>query len=263
MDGTLLDPQGRITPAAGRILRELSTRGVRVVLASGRMTERIIPFAEELAIPASVIAYNGAEVWEKKDGAWRVAHASRISSRTREEVFSLCRRRGIFLNVYSGGKLHGYHPSGDFAWSAHYEKYTEAVYASKCVRLEDLPVGSIAKLLIIESPENRDKLYDELAPAFGGHCRVLKSNPEYLEFVDGNTSKASALEFWMRAHGISRQELLAFGDAENDFEMLNMAGLGVAMGNCTPGLRALYPRVSEWTHDQDGVARALARLFPD
>jgi Cof subfamily protein (haloacid dehalogenase superfamily) len=261
MDGTLLDPQGRISPAATRILRNLSGRGVKIAIASGRMTARITPFVDDLGIPASVIAYNGAEVWEKTGGAWQVVHARTISDRTRDEVFSLCRSRGIFLNIYSGGKLHGYHVDGDFSGSSHYENHTQAVYAGKWRRLEDLPQADIAKLLIVESPEKRDRLFEELAVPYAAHCRVLKSNPEYLEFVDGETSKGSALRFWMKSCGLESHDLLAFGDAENDLEMLTLARRGIAMANSTAGLRALYGPISAWTHEDDGVARALASLF--
>lgn len=261
MDGTLLDPEGRVTPAASDALRRLAALGVRIVLASGRMAPRVIPFADELGIPAAVVAYNGAEVWEKPGGVWRTIFTERISDTTRDEVYALCRARSLFLNVYSGGKLHGYHPSGDFSWSSHYEKYTQATYAAKSDRLQDLPAADIAKLLIIESPVNRDLLFDDLSGPFAAHCRVLKSNPEYLEFVSLTTSKGAALEFWLRAQGLSACDLLAFGDAENDLEMLTLAGLGIAMGNCTQGLRASYPRVSAWKHHEDGVARALASIF--
>jgi hydroxymethylpyrimidine pyrophosphatase-like HAD family hydrolase len=94
---------------------------------------------------------------------------------------------------------------------------------------------------------------------------VLKSNPEYLEFVELGTSKGAALAFRLRRNGLSPMDLLAFGDAENDLEMLRMAGLGIAMANATPGLKAEFGRLSRWTHAEDGVARepsALYSLFP-
>lgn len=262
MDGTLLDPAGRISPGTASALRALSDRGLRILLASGRMTARIIPFIRELGLPMDLVAYNGAEVREWRGGEWIAVRSRTISDRTRDAVFALARDRGLFLNVYADGKLHGYHAAGDYSHSAFYETQTLAAYAGKVDRLELLPQSGILKLLVVDSPEGRDRLYGECQPRMAGHCQVMKSNPEYLEFVDVGISKGSALAWWLERNGIGAGELLAFGDAENDLEMLRLAGLGIAMANATPGLKADWPRCSPWTHAEDGVARELARLFP-
>lgn len=261
MDGTLLDPSGRITEGSSRALRDLVGRGVRIALATGRMTALALPFIRDLGLPLDLIAYNGAEVREWRNGDWPRILSRTLSDRTRDAVFDLCRRHGHFLNVYSGDLLHGYHPAGDYRHSLHYETQTLAVYASKADRLESLPKRDIQKLLVIETPEGRDRLHREWAPQLVSHCQVIKSNPEYLEFVSLGTSKASALSFWLERNGIEARELLAFGDAENDLEMLRLAGLGIAMANATPGLKAAFSRVSTWTHAEDGVARELRRIF--
>lgn len=261
MDGTLLDPSGRITPATAAALRTLTALGLKVILASGRMTARVIPFIRELGLPLDLVSFNGAEVREHRDGEWHSVHSRHISDRTRDEVFALCRDQGRFLNVYSDGLLHGYHRAGDWRHGDFYASQTLAEYASRVSDLARLPVSGIQKLLVIESPENRDRLYREWTPLLSGHCQVLKSNPEYLEFVAPGTSKGSALAFWLERNGLSPSELVAFGDAENDLEMLRLAGMGIAMANSTPGLRAEFTRFSPWTHAEDGVARELARLF--
>lgn len=261
MDGTLLDPSGRVTPAAAAAIRALAERGVRVVLASGRMTARVAPFIRELGLRLDLIAYNGAEVCAHGPDGWTPILARTLSAEARDAVFDLCRRHARFLNVYAGGKLHGYHPGGDYSHSLHYEAQTLAVYASKVDSLEALPREAILKLLVIDTPENRERLHREWEPLVAAHCQVLKSNPEYLEFVDLGTTKGSALAFWLARNGLRPDEMVALGDAENDLEMLRMAGLGIAMANATPGLKAAFPRISPWSHAEDGVARELARIF--
>lgn len=261
MDGTLLDPSGRISPASAAALKTLVARGLRVLLASGRMTARVVPYIRELGLPLDLVAYNGAEVREHRNGDWVAIRSCLISDQTRDAVYSLSRDRNLFLNVYAGGDLHGYHPRGDYRHADFYENQTLAVYAGKVNRLEDLPREGILKLLVVETPEARDRLYDECHVRMASHCKVLKSNPEYLEFVDLGISKASALSFWLERNGIRPSELLAFGDAENDLEMLSLAGLGIAMANATPGVKAEWKNLSPWSHAEDGVARELARLF--
>lgn len=261
LDGTLLDTEAAISPLTRRTLHELSGRGVQIILASGRMTTRILPYAAELAIPLGIIAYNGAETLQGQDSNWRSISNRWISPQTRDSVYVLCRDQGVFLNVYAEGKLHGYHPTGDFGPTRIYRGQTGAEYAGMHRELDTLPRENIAKLLAVETPENRDRLFLDWNPLLSKHCSLVKSNPEYLEFVAQGVSKGAALSAWLAAQGLEPSTLAAFGDAENDLEMLNLAGFGIAMGNSTPGLRAAFPRVSAFSHAQDGVARELAALF--
>ena len=228
------------------------------------MTARVLPYAEQLAIPLSLVTYNGAEILEGGPAEWNRVSIRGLSPAAREGVFNLCRSQGVFLNVYAQGKLHGYHCRGDFAWSRHYEANSGAVYAGKHSSLEGLPVEDIAKLLVIDTFPNRERLFEAWHPLLSAHCALTKSNPEYLEFLDTGVSKGSALEIWLARNGMAASELLAFGDAENDLEMLRLAGLGIGMGNATPGLRAAHSRFSRWSHEEEGVAKELAVLYgPD
>jgi hydroxymethylpyrimidine pyrophosphatase-like HAD family hydrolase len=107
----------------------------------------------------------------------------------------------------------------------------------------------------------RERLFTSWAPVLSVHCDLTKSNPEYLEFVAKGVSKGTALTLWLDRHGIKATELIAFGDAENDLEMLDLAGLGFAMSNATPGLRSAHGRFTRWSHAEDGVARELCDLY--
>jgi Cof subfamily protein (haloacid dehalogenase superfamily) len=261
LDGTLLDAEGRLPAVTASLLRILAARGVRIVLASGRMTARVLPYAEQLAVPVDIISYNGAEILEGGPVSWNSVSLRGISPAARDAVFGLCRKQRVFLNVYSQGKLHGYHPDGDFTWSRHYETNSGAAYAGKYARLEHLPQEGIAKLLVIGEYQERERLHDSWLPQLSPHCGLTKSNPEYLEFLAKGVSKGSALEIWLGRNGVDPSELLAFGDAENDLDMLRLAGLGIGMANATPGLRAAHSRFSPWSHAEEGVAKELTALF--
>lgn len=256
-----MDPAGKLTPATASVLRQLSARGIRILLASGRMTARVVPFADALGVPLGLITYNGAVILEGGPAEWSLLATHGLPAAARDAVFGLCRDQSIFLNVYADGRLHAYHPDGDFTWSRHYEFHSGATYEGKHSRLEDLPRDRLEKLLVIASPEGREKLFATWSPLLAGLCDLTKSNPEYLEFVAKGVSKGTALAIWLDRNGILPGELLAFGDAENDLEMLTLAGLGLAMANATPGLRAAHGRFTRWSHSDDGVARELCSLF--
>jgi Cof subfamily protein (haloacid dehalogenase superfamily) len=261
LDGTLLDAQGQISPNTKSILSLLSYRGLNIILASGRMTARVIPSATALEIPLSLITYNGAETLVGQNLTWTSLATRAISNRTRDAVFELCLKEGLFLNVYSEGKLHGYQRDRVFTSSKIYQTQTGAEYAGLHDQLAALPQRGINKLLVVETPENRDRYFDMWFPRLSSHCSLVKSNPEYLEFMDIGVSKGSTLKSWLANKQLSEKNLIAFGDAENDLEMLTLAGLGIAMGNASPGLKEKFPRISAWTNAEEGVARELAKLF--
>jgi Cof subfamily protein (haloacid dehalogenase superfamily) len=265
LDGTLLDEDGQLGETTASLLRSLSSRGLRIVLASGRMTARVLPFAEQLGIPVDLITYNGSEVLAHGPAGWAMLSSRGLSSKARDEVYALTRTHSVFLNIYSQGELHCYHAQGDFTWSKHYETHTGATYAGKYTVIPDLPREDIHKLLVIGTPAERNLLHDTWSPLLTDHCMLTKSNPEYLEILAKDVSKGTALSIWLDHNRLAASELLAFGDAENDLEMLRLAGLGIAMANATPGLRADHGRssgrFSQWTNAQSGVARELASLF--
>ena len=261
LDGTLLSPDGNISPNCLRIMRQVAAQGLEIVLASGRMTARVAPFGTELGFPLTLIAYNGAETLQGRGSDWTSLATRPISLQTRDAVFELCRTGKHFLNIYADGKLHGYHPEGKFAASSIYMTQTRATYSGLHQQLDTVPMERISKLLVVESTENRNRIFQEWSPLLSSHCSLAKSNPEYLELMDVGVSKGSALQAWLTAKGLSAKGLIAFGDADNDKEMLQLAGLGIAMGNSTPGLRAVSTRISTWTNAEDGVARELASLF--
>ncbi|MDB5105780.1 MAG: superfamily hydrolase-like, type 3 [Fibrobacteres bacterium] len=257
----MLDGEGILRPGTVAMLRSLHSMGVRIILASGRMTARIIPYAEQLGVPVDLVTYNGSEVLVSGSAGWITLSSRGLEPAARDAVYALSRTHRVFMNIYSQGKLHGYHPEGDFAWSRHYETSSGATYAAKHRRLEDLPTEGIHKLLVIESPEKREALYDAWLPLLTGECVLTKSNPEYLEFLGKDVSKGSGIRIWLEQSGIKASELLAFGDAENDLDMLGLAGLGIAMANATPGVRAAHSRFSRWSNAEEGVAREVASIF--
>jgi Cof subfamily protein (haloacid dehalogenase superfamily) len=263
LDGTLLNGKGEMGARTAALLRLLAAKGLRIILASGRMTARVTPYADQLGVPVDLVTYNGSEVLAGGPGGWSTLSSRGLPPAASEAVYDLSRAHGVFMNVYHEGKLLGYHPQGDFSWSRHYEFHSGAAYAGKHTSLDSLPRQGIQKLLVIDTPARRDQWHEVWSPLLADRCVLTKSNPEYLEFLARDVSKGSALGIWLERNGLPASQLLAFGDAENDLEMLNLAGLGIAMANATPGVRAAYAkgRFSPWSNDEEGVALELAALF--
>jgi Cof subfamily protein (haloacid dehalogenase superfamily) len=151
---------------------------------------------------------------------------------------------------------------------------TEAWY----VDTKDEPVSYEARVIEVE-PRVADLAHLQIAP-FKLQCMVPRegvdrlkslqkgcpaglsasfSNPNYLEVVRRGVDKAGGLARLGEAIGISLAEMAAIGDGENDLEMIQEVGIGIAMGNAKPSVHAVASWVTG-SNDEDGVALAIDRL---
>ena len=90
--------------------------------------------------------------------------------------------------------------------------------------------------------------------SWGGPLNILECAPK-------GVNKAFALNYLLETYGLDRKDLIAFGDEQNDTDMLAFAGTGYAMKNANPVLLPYADKQTEYTNDQDGVARQLEKLF--
>ena len=84
----------------------------------------------------------------------------------------------------------------------------------------------------------------------------------YFEFTDKNIDKGSAIENILIPMGYKKEEIMAFGDGENDINMIKLAHIGIAMGNAIESLKEVSDYVTE-SNENDGIALALYKFFPE
>lgn len=108
-------------------------------------------------------------------------------------------------------------------------------------------VGAPEKMKVVEA-----KLQAELAEDFS----VMRSKPFFLEFTEKGVTKGTSLNHLIKELGIKREEVIAIGDSYNDQEMIEFAGLGVAMGNAPEDIKAVANYVTD-TNMKDGVAKVV------
>jgi hypothetical protein len=171
------------------------------------------------------------------------------------EVIEAVSAAGFHMNVYVDDML--------FVEELNEEAITYARHA----RLEAHAVGNLVewldrpttKIVVVGEPEELDGLQDRLRARFDGRAFIAKSLPIFLELARPGVSKGAALEFVCGRLGIDPAAVVAFGDGANDVELLEAAGLGVAVA----GGDAALERVAAWTVpsvDEDGVAGFLDAL---
>lgn len=253
LDRTILADNLEFSPATVRAVRRLGDAGIAAIVATGRMFASARPYALELGITAPVICYQGALVADPRTGEWLLHRPMGVP--LAHEVIEAVDRAGFHMNVYVDDRLYVE------------ELNEEAVTYASHARLEAHAVGNLlewldrptTKIVVVGEPEALDRLQDELRAHFDGRAFIAKSLPIFLELALPGVSKGSALEFVCRRLGIDPAAVVAFGDGANDVELLEAAGLGVAVADADAALKP----IAGWTVpsvDDDGVAGFLDAL---
>ena len=111
-------------------------------------------------------------------------------------------------------------------------------------------------------PELLDEIEEELAAPFRDRAKAGRTAPYYFEYNARDADKAAAMLQAFEAAGISSDEMMAFGDAQNDESMIRAVGYGIAMGNAVDSLKEIAFDVTD-DCDRDGIAKALYKYLPE
>ncbi|PNH03878.1 hypothetical protein TSOC_010023, partial [Tetrabaena socialis] len=115
----------------------------------------------------------------------------------------------------------------------------------------------IHKMIFMAEQHEIDAMRPAVERLLGGRASLTTALSGMLEVLPLGASKGSGLS-WLLAHlGVKPENVMALGDGENDVEMLQLAGLGIAMGNAGAKAKAAADVVLDETNDEDGVARAI------
>lgn len=252
LDDTLLDHSNQISPRTREVIRQAADQGVAVTVATGRMYSSALQFAQQLALNIPLITYNGALVKNALSG--EVLVHKPLAEDTARQVLALFKERGWYVQVYLDDTLYVA------------ERNEKALYYEQLTGIRSVPVGdrlytmggTPTKLLALSEPGEIKIINETVAAVFGDTLYTAVSKPNYLEMANPSVNKGKALAFLAGRLGITRQQVMAVGDSVNDLDMLEYAGLGVAMGNASERIKAVADAVTE-SNDADGVAEAILK----
>lgn len=253
LDDTLLNEEGRISPRNRAAVRAAQARGVVVTLATGRMYRSARVFAEELGLVVPLITYNGALV---KDNAGQVYLDRPLPLTAARIALNVAREHDIHVNLFLDDELY---VDRDDEWTERYRK-SSGVTPRFVPDLADVLTRAPNKVLLIAEPERLHSLRPELTARLGSEARITSSKPTFLEIIHPEVSKRSGIEYLLAFFGLRPEEAIAVGDNYNDLEMLDLAGLGVAMGNAPPEVKAKADYVTA-SNIEDGVAQVIERFI--
>jgi len=236
-------------------IKNLHNRGIKIVLASGRMHPGVFPVANFLGLDTPVVSYQGAMVREFKNSDKILWHRS-ISHDLARSVIEFLRGFDVHINLYSDDVL--YTEDDDYM-----EDYTRGRFVTytKVKSFNDVKLARVSKLLVIEySPEKIAKIKSLLEKEFSQSLTFVLSTPYYLEITDKNATKGEAVKFLAEYYNYTLDEILCCGDQDNDISMVEIAGVGIAMGNASSGLKEVADYVCA-TVDENGLVEALTRYI--
>lgn len=258
IDGTLTNSRKEISPPTKAALLEIMERGHTVVLASGRPVFGMRRYERELELEkygGYLLAYNGARV---------------IASRTGETVFQRALPGELLPQLYdfAAGEGCGLAThSRDTVISA----FPPDEYVALEARINGMPLRHVEnfaeyvdfdvyKCFMTAPPQQAVRLEKLLRERVADLAWVYRSEPFFIEIVPKNVDKGDSLRRLAEYLGMDREDMVSCGDGYNDIPMLTYAGVGAAMGNAQPEVKAAADFVTG-SNDEDGLVQVLERFF--
>jgi hydroxymethylpyrimidine pyrophosphatase-like HAD family hydrolase len=260
VDGTLLDPQGCVTPRTFAAIQALAASGVIVALATGRRWTGASVAASALDFHGPMIHMDGAVTRSYPDGEMlNAASLDRIiAQRAAESLVSYGIQPIVQYSDYVDEYLHVTDQAAHPAWTAAYiSAFRQQIRFRPVAELCDASVDPMRLVAFAPLPVLRRVAVDLASPECG---RQLLLDGNYgtaeLTLFSALASKGNALAMLASTLDIPLEETMAVGDASNDISMLRVAGLGVAMGQASRRVRASADVVTG-SNAEDGLAQAL------
>jgi Cof subfamily protein (haloacid dehalogenase superfamily) len=260
VDGTLLNNDETISARTRNAVRAAVDAGTRFVLATGRPPRWVRPVIDALGLQPIAVCANGAVVYDPASD--RIVSARTLSADALGELAEIATRviPGAGLAVERVGRSAHDAATPQFISSPGYE-HAWLNPDNTEVSIDDLLSAPAVKLLIRKAGASSSEMAAALAEHVGLQGDITYStNNGLIEVVPLGISKATGVEEVARPHGITAEDVVAFGDMPNDVPLLRWAGHGVAMGNAHPEALAAANEVTAPNTD-DGVARVLERWW--
>lgn len=260
IDGTLVKSNGELSPKVkDALLLAQKDYGLRLVLASGRPTPALAELAKELELDrysGYLLPYNGGRVYNARALSHPIVEHS-LPEGLIGELYQICTEYGACILTYTDKELISERIDDP------YIQLEVGITKMPTLQVEDFVHAAPsrpAKCLATGSQEVIQALELAVRERFAGRIEAFRSNPHFLELVPIGVNKGNALSRLLERLDYDRRELIAVGDSYNDLEMIQLAGLGVAMANADEAIKSCADYVT-LSNDEDGVAHLLQKYI--
>jgi len=277
LDGTLLNSNGVVSNETKETLQKIKEKDIKIVLASGRMIDSIKAISEEIGTQKYLIAGNGAIVYdiEKEE----ILYKNYLKKEKVLDVIKICEENSIYYNIYTETEL----LTTSLKYNVLYYHKENANREEKD-RIKISVINNMYEYVFNSAREDYLKITicDEDRMIFNSIIRKIKQikdidvldiehmsrksilqgtetiqlNYSYTEVSAQNVDKWNAIDYILNQENIQKENVIAIGDNINDKQMIEKAGLGIAMRNSTDGIKEIAD-VEVATNNEDGVCEAF------
>lgn len=259
VDGTLLNDEREISKRTLAALLKVQQMGVRIVLASGRPTYGLMPLAQTLELGnygGFVLSYNGCQIIKAQNG--EILFERRINPEMLPYLEKKARKNGFAIFTYHDDTLITDSPDNE------YIKNEALLNNLKIIREDEFSTAidfAPCKCMLVSDKEKAlIGLEQHWEKRLAGTLDAFRSEPYFLEVVPCGVNKANTLGALLEHLGVTREEVIAVGDGVYDVTMLQLAGMGVAMGHSQDSVKVCADYVTT-SNEEDGVALAVEKLI--
>ncbi|SFP78834.1 Cof-type HAD-IIB family hydrolase [Salibacterium halotolerans] len=250
LDGTLLKEDKTISTRTYKTLQEAKKMGHAVAIATGRPYRASKMYYQQLGLDTPIVNFNGAYVHHPGDSSFHTYH-SPLDLETAKTIIDTCKAfqvNNMMAEVVDDVFLHDYDETFLDMFALHKDP-------SACGDLKTLLRSGPTSLLVYPKLEHAEELRNLIS---GEHAQGIEQRswgaPHHMiEIISTGNNKAAGLEKVADYCGLTLNHVIAFGDEDNDIEMLLEAGSGVAMGNASPEAKQAASEVT-WSNEEEGIA---------
>ncbi len=281
LDGTLLNSYGVITENTKKIIKKVEEQGVNIILASGRPIDSIQAIANEIESKKYFIAGNGAIVYDIEKN--EIIYENCLKKQKVLEIIKICEENSIGYSIYTEKEILTtalkynvlyYHKENlkkpedkktKISIIQNMEEYIKNDNTSRYLKITVCDEDKIVFDSIIRKLRNLKDI--EVLDVSHMARKTIKQGTEeiaveyyYTEISRKNVDKWNAIEFLAKKLEIDSKDIMAIGDNINDKQMIENAGLGVAMGQSTPVITNVANEVTS-SNNEEGVAKILQKHY--
>ena len=255
MDGTLLDDNKNISPLTIKAIQKAESMGIIFTISTGRPIMGVEKYNQILNLKSPIITYNGAAI--VKADTKKVLFIQNLLEQDAIKILELGSNLGITMCIWAHDNLYC-NVLNELVMD--YKKLSDV----EPILINDfttLAKEGITKILWYSDATFIENVQLKLKNINFNKVSFYTSKPTFLEFVHSDVSKARAMEQIGKMYGISRKEMIAVGDGQNDLPMIEYAGLGVAMANSSDEIKQKANYVTKNSNNNDGVVEVMDKFI--
>ena len=253
MDGTTLNNDSQISAKTAETIQAAADQGYIVSIVTGRPNRLSENFYDDLKLTTPMINFNG-NLGILPHQAWDREYQYTIDKEIVTELLAKSKPLGLSLVAVEGRNMF----LANQGLSSGFGFFPSTLTTNQILSNKSLKENPIS-ITVQVKPELKQGLIDFVEQQFGDEVEVSPwggPNP-IVEIATKGVHKSTGLKFLADYYGILQKDIIAFGDEGNDLTMMQYAGTGVAMKNAIAKIKGLADEVTDFTNDEDGVARYL------